>query len=120
MYEIKAGVVTGVVLIGLGLVGYVGSGMQSVTALIPAFFGIPILLASLLATKKLKLGMHIAATFGLLGAIAPLGRIIPKTMKGEFELTLASSSMILMALTCLVFVVVCIKSFRDARKNRES
>ena len=61
--------------------------MQSWTALIPAIFGIPILLASLLARnpEKLKLGMHIAAVFGLLGFLAPLGRIIPTVAKGTFE-----------------------------------
>ena len=111
------GIVTGLILIALGLIGYIGGGRVSVTALIPAFFGLPILLSSLLARspEKRMLGMHIAVLFGLLGFIAPLGRIIPKAAKGEFELGLATGSMIAMSVVCLIFVIQCVKSFKAAR-----
>ena len=81
----KIGINTGIILIALALLGYLGGGMESWTALIPAIAGAPILLSSLLAKNpnKLKLGMHIAATFALLGFLAPLGRIIPTAIKGE-------------------------------------
>ena len=116
----KNGINTGIILIALALLGYLGGGMQSWTALIPAIAGVPILLGSLLARNpdKLKLGMHIAATFGLLGFLAPLGRIIPTAIKGDFELELSTGCMITMSLVSAIFVIQCIKSFKAARQAR--
>ena len=116
----KNGINTGIILIALALLGYLGGGMQSWTALIPAIAGVPILLGSLLARNpdKLKLGMHIAATFGLLGFLAPLGRIIPTAIKGDFELKLSTGCMITMSLVSAIFVIQCIKSFKAARRAR--
>ena len=116
----KNGINTGIILIALALLGYLGGGMQSWTALIPAIAGVPILLGSLLARNpdKLKLGMHIAATFGLLGFLAPLVRIIPTAIKGDFELKLSTGCMITMSLVSAIFVIQCIKSFKAARQAR--
>jgi len=116
----KNGITTGIILIALALLGYLGGGMQSWTALIPAIAGAPILLGSLLARNpdNLKLGMHIAATFGLLGCLAPLGRIIPTAIKGDFELKLSTGCMIAMSLVSAIFVIQCIKSFKAARQAR--
>jgi len=117
----RAGIITALLLIALGVVGYLAGGRASVTALIPAFAGIPILIASLLARKEslLKHGMHAAAVFGLLGFIAPLGRLIPVAAKGEFEFNMASASMIGMAAICGVFVVLCVRSFIEVRRARQ-
>ena len=116
----KIGINTGIIVIALALLGYLGGGMESWTALIPAIAGAPILLSSLLAKNpnKLKLGMHIAATFGLLGFLAPLGRIIPTAIKGDFELKLSTGCMITMSLVSAIFMVQCIKSFKAARQAR--
>ena len=116
----KIGINTGIILIALALLGYLGSGLESWTALIPAIAGVPILLSSLLAKNpnKLKMGMHIAVTFGLLGFLAPLGRIIPTAIKGNFELKLSTGCMIAMSLVSVFFVVQCIKSFKAARQAR--
>ena len=116
----KIGINTGIILIALALLGYLGGGMESWTALIPAIAGAPILLSSLLAKNpnKLKLGMHIAATFGLLGFLAPLRRIIPTAIKGDFELKLSTGCMITMSLVSAIFMVQCIKSFKAARQAR--
>jgi peptidoglycan/LPS O-acetylase OafA/YrhL len=117
----KYGIITGIVLILLALVGYFGSGMESWTALIPSFAGIPILIGSLIARNpaKLKLGMHIAAVFALLGFLAPLlGRLIPAMAKGEFTFGLTAFSLIAMLLVSGAFLIVCIKSFKDARSAR--
>ena len=116
----KIGINTGIILIALALLGYLGGGMESWTALIPAIAGAPILLSSLLAKNpnKLKLGMHIAATFGLLGFLAPLGRIIPTAIKGDLELKLSTGCMITMSLVSAIFMVQCIKSFKVARQAR--
>jgi hypothetical protein len=59
----------GVLLILLGLGGYFGSGRVSKTALIPAFFGVPILALGLAA---LRADWHDYALYGAL-ALAVLG-----------------------------------------------
>lgn len=112
------GMSTGIILIAMALAGYYGSGAVSKTAFIPAVPGILIILSCLVALVKLKLGMHLAALFALLGFIAPLGRIIPTAIKGTFEFDLAGIMMILMGVVCLAFLVLCVKSFIDARRNK--
>ena len=84
----------GTALIVLALVGYVfaagpalsdGSTYRSWTALIPAFAGVPIALCGLIALNPAhrKHAMHVAVIFGLLGFIAPLGRLIPALARGD-------------------------------------
>ena len=116
----QKGIIAGLLLIALGLIGYFAGGRASVTALIPAFMGIPILVSSFIAKnpEKLKMGMHIAAVFGLLGVIAPLGRIIPTALKGEFQFDRPGIFLILMFVICLWFMVECIKSFKAARRAK--
>ena len=47
----QKGILAAAILIALGLLGYFAGGRASMTALIPAFFGIPLLFSSLLARK---------------------------------------------------------------------
>jgi len=114
------GVVFGVILIILGIAGYFGGEPKSITAFIPSVVGLVLLIASAISFKecRLKMGMHIAATIGLLGFVAPFGRIIPTVIKGEFTLGLATGCMIAMSGICLVFVLLCVKSFIDARRGK--
>ena len=116
------GVLTAIVLIGIGLVGYLGTETKSVTALIPAFVGLPLLVASALSfnEKRLKMGMHLAALIGLLGFLAPVGKMAGAAAKGAFVWKTSTYCMTAMALTCLVFVLLCIKSFIDVRKARQA
>ena len=116
----QKGIIAAVILITLGLLGFFAGGRASFTALIPAFFGIPLLASSLLARKpnQRKLGMHLAALFALLGFILPLGRIIPQLVQGELELGMATLSMLLMVIVCGVFTFLCVQSFRAARKAK--
>ncbi|MDI1243402.1 MAG: hypothetical protein PSX80_15930 [bacterium] len=113
----------GVVLILLGIIGYViavTNNNASVTALIPAFFGA--VLAALGLLSQLKEGwrkhlMHVAVIVALLGFIATAGRLLSRL--GELQASPAVISQGLMAIVCLVFVVLAIRSFAAARKNRE-
>jgi len=59
----------GVTLIFLGIIPYFATGMESVTALIPAFFGIIFLILGIAARKEsiYKHVMHGAAGLALLG-----------------------------------------------------
>jgi len=116
----KQGIIAGLALIILGVGSYFAGGMGSTTAFIPAYFGTLVLLSSLLARnpKFLKLGMHIAVTFGLLGFLATMGRLVRKFAVGEFEMNLANGATIAMSLICLVFVILCVKSFIAARRAK--
>lgn len=116
----KVGIITGLLLIGIGAYGFVSTGMESVTALIPAFVGVFIGVPSFisLCPKHLKMGMHIAAMCALIGTLAAPGKIIPSLIKGTFEMNIPNQLTLLMSAVCLVFLVLCVKSFIDVRKNK--
>ena len=72
----------GAVLIVLGIAGYFGSSMVSLTALIPAAFGLVLLVVGVIARdpEKRKHAMHVAAMVGVLGFLGSargLGNLIP-------------------------------------------
>ena len=71
-------IVLGIILIILGLVSFLGTGMPSVTALIPTFFGLLLLALGFLARKESarKMAMHIAIVLGLLGLIGTFPGLI--------------------------------------------
>jgi hypothetical protein len=111
-------IVFGLLLTVLGLAGYLLAGGASVTALIPAFFGIVLLVLGFLARAETlrKHAMHAAAVVALLGfagALMSLLRAPFATRSG-----LANFSQVTMALLTAVFIVLCVKSFRDARRAR--
>lgn len=116
----------GVLLIVLGLVGYfspttlgeLGPKGTSPTALIPAGFGAVLLLCGLIVHFKpaaRKHLMHLAAVVALLGAV---GGVMP-LRSNDFDLGRAGAvSGLLMMLLCLLFVLLCIRSFARARIAR--
>jgi hypothetical protein len=109
-------IIISVLLILLGLVAYfcfAEGDARSVTALIPAFFGIPILACGLIGNK---VAMHAAMVFALLGVIAPLGRLIPVSIKDGFTFDSKSGTMLGMAILCLILLIFGIRSFIAARK----
>ena len=118
-------IVFGILLSALGLGAYVGTGSQSVTALIPAFLGAPILLCGILAgifPKARMHVMHVAALLGLLGTAGGLGMGLPKVgalMAGTAERPVAVSLQLAMGAISIVFLVFCVKSFIDARRARK-
>jgi hypothetical protein len=104
------------VLIIVGLLGYFGSDTPSVTALIPVFAGVILLLL----VKSMKDGnrvvAHIVVTLTLLLLIAlikPLTGAINRNDPG------AVIRVVIMIVTNLVALVIYIKSFVDARRNRD-
>ena len=115
----------GVVLILLGLGGYFGTGMVSLTALIPAAFGLLLAVFGAMARddKKRKMAMHIAVTVGLLGflgTVPGLLKIGALLSGGEVARPAAVVSQSIMAVLMAVYVAMCVKSFIDARKKRAS
>ena len=136
----KVTIVFGIILIGLGLVAYFGStpkslpqgevkqlegdgavgGKLPITALIPAFFGAPLLVCGLIAMREslLKHAMHAAAMIGLLGSLGGLSNSIRGILKDVPNYRSVGYSFV-MGVVCTVFVALCIRSFIQARKRRE-
>jgi hypothetical protein len=110
----------GRILIIIGVIGYAYGffgGKASITAMIPAFFGIVLLALGHFALVKESLSkhlMHTAVIVALLGFLLPAGRVISKL--SEVTLNAAYISQISMALVCLIFVVLAVRSFISARK----
>ncbi|MDG1807975.1 MAG: hypothetical protein P8J91_16445 [Pirellulaceae bacterium] len=134
----KIAITIGLLLILVGVAGYampatemVAEGTEeivekksSLTALIPAAFGIVILLCGAITAIKpslTKTFMHIAVTFGLLGALAATGRgsgSLIKFIRGEEFNQRAFVFIACMGVLCWIFVVTCVMSFIKARKAR--
>lgn len=112
------------ILLGIGV--FLGSGTQSATAMIPAFVGLPIALAGLIALKpSLRMhAMHAAVLVALLGTLAGLGMGLQKSLEwainGEpSSKPLAIVSMLAMGGICLTMMVVYVQSFVAVRRQRK-
>jgi hypothetical protein len=115
----KTSQLVGVILMVLGIGGYVASGMVSPTALIPAFFGLVISGLGYYGRHEhtRKTAMHIAMGVALVGVIGTLMRVLPVLLSGEpIEWRLALISQIATALVLIWYLVQGIQSFRAARR----
>ncbi|MGF1482830.1 MAG: hypothetical protein ACFBZ8_00530 [Opitutales bacterium] len=111
----------GVVLDMIGVGGYVLSGMESKTALIPSVFGTLLLICGFLGTnpKFLKHAMHGAAMVALLGILACTMGLVMGTLKNGFDpTTLRFWSPFSTLVLCALFMGIAIRSFSAARKRR--
>ncbi len=123
----KPTIVIALLLIALGAYGYSqaepkeGTDKKSPTAMIPAFFGAPILLCGVLALNpaRRKHAMHGAAAVGLLGFLGSAS-MLPKTLKADPVSQLKLTTQGGMAILCLLFVFLCVRSFIAARKEMQS
>ena len=118
-------VLFGVILIGLGVIGYFVTGRQSPTALIPAFAGVVFLVLGLVGQKPgaRKHAMHAAAALGVLGFLGTAPGLIKFfRMLGGAEVArpAAVRTQAIMAVLCLVFVILCVRSFIAARRARQT
>lgn len=94
------------------------SDSDSITSYLPSLLGMPLLLSGILAIKtpeKRKLWMHIAVTFGLLGALGGT-RFFMVMADG---INYASGSMLMLLITGSIYTGICVKSFIWFRKNKE-
>ncbi len=117
--------VFGVVLIVLGIVYFVLTGSQYPTPLIPAVFGVLLVVCGFLAntedTKRRMLWMHIAVSAGLVGFLFPAIRggmaLLRNVSLTEVQHTAAQEE-IVMAVICGAFTALCVRSFIVARVGR--
>ena len=111
----------GALLSLIGVIAYAVTGMVSVTALIPTFFGIPLMILAQLgkAEERRKMTMHIAVVItllGFLGSVSGIPQAITLMTGGEVALPSAAIVRSLIAIICLVHVVLSVRSFIEARR----
>ena len=122
----KVTIVFAVLLIVLGLVGYFGTGSAHPTALIPTWFGLALGICGILAIspseRRRRLFMHINVTIGLvglIGAAAEAGRGYASAIaKGLAPDPIAVAAKLAMAALLLIYVILCVRSFIQARRSR--
>ena len=116
-------IVMGVLLVLMGIGGYLGTGRESVTALIPAFVGIVLAAMGAWAKSspsKLKVAMHIAVVVALVGALGAARGLksLPAVLSGdEVERPAAVWIQTAMFALCVVFLVLAVRSFVLARRQ---
>lgn len=121
----KTTVCYGVVLILLGIFGFVATGHHAPTALIPAFVGLILAILGFLAitedAKKRMLFMHIAVTVGLLGFLSTTPYVYKyiRMLQGwQYPRPRAIEEATAMSVLLLIFVIFCVRSFIAARRAR--
>lgn len=123
----KVTIVFGVLLIILGLVGFIGTGSAHPTALIPTWWGLAMCLGGFLAISpsesRRKLLMHINVTIGLLGCIGAFasglhsyGHTRSLGLDPDYK---ALAAQLAMAILLLIYVNLCVRSFIDVRRKRQ-
>ena len=116
-------IVFGLVLIALGIAGYIGTAAVSITALIPVIFGAALAILGWLALNERyrKHAIHVAAAMaivGFLGAVPGLIGLWDLISGAEVQRPAAVVSQSVMAVVMGFFVGFCVKSFIDARRAR--
>ena len=107
-------------LIIVGFAGYFGTGRASFTALIPAGFGLVLLVLGLVARSERlrKHMMHAAVIVAVLG-LAGSARGVPALLRWlggtNPERPMAVVAQIVMLLLCAIYVVFAVRSFIRAR-----
>lgn len=104
----------GILLILLGISSYVGTGMTSLTALIPAFFGVAIFILGLFVrldkgSKNTPLfGAVFLAILGFLGSVRGLIDLYTMLTGGEVARPTATVAQAVMTGLCVLFVVLAV------------
>ncbi len=113
----------GLVLMVLGIAGYVMTGMASPTALIPAGFGMVLSALGRYGRHEAtgRTAMHVAmgvAMVGLLGSMTGLLSMPALLSGGDVARPAATISRSLMAVILLAYLAAGFRSFQTARRGR--
>lgn len=117
-------IATGIALFVLGLGGYLLTAASSLTALIPAAFGLLLVVAGLLARHD-RLRMHamhaavVVAAIGFLGSVRGLFRIAD-VFHPISTRPAAIVAQAIMALLTLAYLAFAVRSFVQARRTRRA
>jgi uncharacterized membrane protein len=104
----------GIVLIVVGVIAYVVTGAESVTALLPAFLGLPILIVGMLAgaPSRQRAMIIVAVVLAVLGAAGTAMNVaeLPALLAGDdVERPAAVVTSTITALLCLVYAIAGIR-----------
>jgi hypothetical protein len=117
----KVTLVFAVLLVILGLVGFLGTGSEHFTALIPAWFGLALGLFGYQAMspkeRRRKLFMHINVTIGLVGFLGTLVELVRSMVSSKTVDATALLAKTAMAWLLLIYVMLCVRSFVVARRS---
>jgi hypothetical protein len=117
----KITLVFAVLLIALGMAGFLATGSAHPTALIPAWIGLLLGIFGLLAItpheNRRRLFMHINVTIGLVGFLGTMAEIF-RTLASSKVLDLtAMFAKLALAGLLLIYVAMCVRSFIAARRT---
>lgn len=124
----KVTLIFALLLVLLGLAGYLGTGSQHPTALIPAWFGIALGIFGFLAISpseaRRKVFMHVNVTIGLIGFLGAFIQAIreyghARSLGIDLD-KIAVGAQLTMAGLLLIYVAMCVKSFIAARRARQA
>ena len=108
----------------LGVAGFVLTGSTHKTALIPCFFGVLFLIFGLLARKDnlRKHAMHAAVLIALLALLGTAKSLayLPDLFRGTSEKPAAVITQSLNAGLSLLYIILAVRSFIQARRARSS
>jgi hypothetical protein len=123
----RVSVFFGVLLVILGFTGWLVTGSSHPTALIPSYFGVPLVAFGVLAKSpkesRRKLFMHINVTVGLLGFLGAVGSAIhayghARSLGVPVD-KIALTFQLTMAAILFIYVNLCVRSFIAARRKPE-
>ncbi len=108
----------GLLLVAIGLGGYYFAAAKQPMALIPAVLGIAMFVCGVVAAQGAmrRLAMHVAALIGMIGFVGPM-----VTIFNDITNTANTAEVLAKGLTsalCLMFVLMCVNSFLEARRAR--
>lgn len=115
MNAFTANLINAVVLMAMGIWGYMASDNPSMTALIPVAFGLIFLVLSQGVKKENKIVAHVVVVLTLLILISLVKPLTGAMGRGDNMALLRVGAMMLTSLIAMVFFI---KSFIDARKAR--
>ena len=123
----KVTLIYGTILVTIGVIAYLVTGMESWTALIPAIFGVlfqVVGLAAMIKSEKIRMhAMHTAAVLALLvivGTIRGVFQTVSLFGGEEIERPVAAIVQALTSLLSVVFLGFCVQSFVAARMKRKA
>ncbi|WP_263379843.1 hypothetical protein [Granulicella paludicola] len=113
----------GVVLVLVSAGFWLATGRTETAALHPAGIGVLLILCGVLSntenTKQRMIWMHVAVTAGLIGLLLTGIRALLTLIKGTIAANpLGFDERVVIALICLIYVVLCVRSFIAARRTR--
>lgn len=113
----------GVIMVLFGIVSYIGTGATSLTALIPAFLGVPIALLGIAARNEQRRTMALRAAvalgiLGLLGTFSGISGVMSALiLDGKIIPTISLRLQAVMAIGCALFVALYVRNVMMARRT---